>query len=345
MDDTSHQTELLAEAAELRQLIMGFRTSQMIYVAAKLGIADHLDAGPQTADALAPAVGAAPRPLYRLLRALSSLGIFAQTEQGAFTLTPAARLLRSNVPGSLRTTALLYGEDVFWPAYGQMLHSIRTGEPAFRHVHGEPLFAHLEKNPNAASLFHEAMSGFSEQEMAAILAAYDFSRFEHVVDVGGGQGTLVAALLNAHPRLRGTILDLEPVADGARRVLADAGLTDRAAFVPGDFFGAIPGGGDLYVLKSVLHNWNDASATDILRGCRHAMAPNARLLAVERVIPSGNTPSEATLFDINMLVVLGSEERTAEEYRALFRAAGFDLARVIPTRSPMSLIEGVLAAD
>ena len=330
-----------ADGSALRQLIMGFRTTQMIHVAAKLGIADRLAQGPQDADALARAVGAAPRPLYRLLRALASIGIFAETPQGAFALTPAARLLQSDVPGSLRTTALLYGDAVFWDAYGRMLHSVRTGEPAFEHAHGEPLFAHLANNPDAAALFHQAMSGFSAQEMTAILAAYDFSGFAHVVDVGGGEGALVAALLGKYPQLRATVLDLATVADGAQRLLADAGLTERASFIAGDFFGEIPRGGDLYLLKSVIHNWNDAAAANILRGCRRAMSDDARVILIERVIPAANVPSEATLFDINMLVVLGSQERTESEYRALFDAAGFRLTRVVPTDSPMSLIEGV----
>jgi hypothetical protein len=334
------QSAAPANGGALRQLIMGFRTTQMIHVAAKLGIADRLAEGPLRAEALAQAVGAAPRPLYRLLRALASIGIFAETAPGTFALTPAARLLQSDVPGSLRTTAMLYGDRLFWDAYGGMLHSVRTGQPAFAHVHGEPLFAHLANNPDAASLFHRAMSGFSDQEMSAILAARDFSGFAHVVDIGGGQGALVAALLGTCPRMRGTVLDLATVADGAQRLLADAGLTERATFVPGDFFGAIPRGGDLYLLKSVIHNWNDADATNILRGCRRAMADGARLIVIERVIPAGNVPSEATLFDINMLVVLGSQERTEPEYRALFHAAGFALTRVVPTDSPMSLIEG-----
>ena len=192
MANTSRQAELPVEAVELRQLIMGFRASQMIYVAAKLGIADHLDAGPQTADALAQAVGAAPRPLYRLLRALASLGIFVESGEGTFALTPMGRLLQGK-PGSLRSSALLYGDAVFWSAYGQMLHSVETGEPAFEHAHGAPLFTYLAKDQRAASLFHETMREFSGREIAAILEAYDFSPFRHAVDIGGGHGALIAA--------------------------------------------------------------------------------------------------------------------------------------------------------
>jgi SAM-dependent methyltransferase len=332
-----------ADAAALRQLIMGFRASQMIYVAAKLGIADHLAAGPQTAEVLARAVGAAPRPLYRLLRALASIGIFAESSAGAFALTPMGRLLQGR-PGSLRSSALLYGDEVFWSAYGQMLHSVRTGDPAFEHANGAPLFSYLAKDQRTSSLFHETMREFSDREIAAILSAYDFARFRNAVDIGGGHGALIAALLHAYPHLRGTILDLEQAADGARRLLADAGLADRANFVVGSFFDRAPTGGDIYLLKSVLHNWSDEDAARILRCCRRAISPEGRLLVIERLIPPGNGPSEAKLFDINMLVVLGSQERTEPEYAALFRAAGFELARLIPTESDMTLIEGVPAA-
>jgi O-methyltransferase domain len=294
-----------------------------------------------TAEELAEAVGAEPRALYRLMRALASIGIFAETEASAFELTPTARLLQRSAAGSLRSSALIYGDDLFWSTYGRMLHSVLTGRPAFDHCHGEPLFAYLETHPAAASLFHEAMSGFSEQETAAILAAYDFSGFVNVIDVGGGHGA--TALLRAHAHLRAVILDLELAAQGARHLLSEAGLTGRATFAAGDFFNAVPDGGDVYLLKSVLHNWDDAAAVRILRNCRQAMAKHARLVAIERVIPAATGPSEAILFDINMLVVLGGQERTEKEYAALFRAAGLELTRVISTRSPMTLIEGVPA--
>ena len=331
------------DVAALRQLIMGFRSSQMIYVAAKLELADRLDQCPRTAADLAVDVGAEPRALYRLMRALASIGIFAEGEGQTFALTPAARLLQRNATGSLRSSALVYGDDVFWSTYGRMFHSVQTGKPAFDHCHGEPLFPYLQTHPEAASLFHEAMSGFSEQESAAILAAYDFSGFSDVVDIGGGRGALVAALLTTCSHLRAVILDLEPAARGATQLLSEAGLTGRATFTAGDFFSAIPDGGDVYLMKSVLHNWNDAAAVRILRNCRTAMAKHARLIVIERVIPAVTGPSEAILFDINMLVVLGGQERTEKEYDELFRAADLKLVRIIPTRSHLSLIEGVPA--
>jgi O-methyltransferase len=224
-----------------------------------------------------------------------------------------------------------------------MVHSVLTGESAFQHCHGEPLFPYLATHPRAAALFHEAMSGFSDRETTAILEAYDFSGLSKVVDVGGGHGALIAALLNTHQNLYGVILDLETAADGARQLLAQAGVAQRAVFVPGDFFSKVPRGGDAYVLKSVIHNWDDEAATKILRACRQAMRSDARLIAIERVIPPGNAASEAKLFDINMLVSVGGQERTEDEYRSLFRGAGLRLTRIVQTRSPLSLIEGVPA--
>ena len=334
----------VSAAATLRQLIMGFRVTQLIYLAAKLGLADHLEQGPQTPHALAQAVGAEPQALYRLLRALASIGLFAETAYGAFRLTPLAQLLQTNLAGSLRGLAILYGEEWLWQAYGHMLYSVETGRPAFEQIHGEPLYDYLGHHPAAEAQFQAAMSGYSAQEAAAILAAYDFSRVATVVDVGGGHGALVAALLEAHPQLAGVVFDVASVVADARRRLADAGLAARATCVAGDFFAAVPSGGDTYLLKSVLHNWDDAAAARILRRCHQAMSRRARLLVIERVIPWGNTPAEAKLFDINMLVTVGGQERTEREYRALFQAAGFDLTQIIPTYSPLSLIEGAPAA-
>jgi hypothetical protein len=329
-------------AATLRQLIMGFRTTQLIHVAAKLGLADRLQQGPQTAAALAQAVGAEPQALYRLLRALASIGIFSESGDGRFVLTPLARRLQSGAERSQRGLALLYGEQWIWHAYGRMLDSVQTGAPAFEEVHGEPLFQYLAHHPAAATRFQDAMSDLSAQEAAAILAVYDFSNVARVVDVGGGHGSFLVTLLRPYPRLSGVVFDLPAAAAGAQRLLADD-VAPRAKFVAGDFFDSIPSGGDLYLLKSVIHNWDDAAAAKILHRVREAMADGARLLVIERVIPPGNTPAEAKLFDINMLTIGGGRERTEREHRALFDSAGFTLKRVIPTDSPVSLIEGLPA--
>jgi len=332
-------------AATLRQLIMGFRATQLVHVAAKLGLADRLRDGARTPHELARAVGAEPQALHRLLRALASLGIFAEAADGAFALTPMAQLLQTGVTGSLRSLAALYGEEWLWEAYGRMHYSIETGRPAFEYARGQKFFDYLHDHPDAATLFHEALSEYSTLEAPAILAGYDFSGVARVVDVGGGEGGLVATLLRAHPELSGVILDLELAGPGARRSLAHAGVAARGTFVAGDFFDGVPSGGDVYLLKSVLHNWSDSAAVRILRRCREAMSKDSRLLVIERVIPPGNAPAEAKLFDINMLVVIGGRERTEREYRALFQSAGLTLARVIPTRLPISLIEAAPASE
>jgi hypothetical protein len=331
-------------AHTLRGLIMGFRATQLLHVAARLGVADHLAEGPRTPEALAAVVGAEPRALARVLGALAALGVVSEAPGGAYVLAPLGRSLRADVGGSLRALAILYGEPWLWDAYGRMLDSVRTGAPAFDRVHGAPLFAFLCRHPDAAAVFGEAMSAYSAQEAAAVAEAYDFGAVDLVVDVGGGEGALVAALLGAYPHLAGIVYDAEPVAAAARRRLAEAGLAGRATCVGGDFFAAVPGGGSLYLLKSVLHDWDDDACVAILRRCREAMRPGARLLVAERALPSEGGPSEAALFDVNMLVVTGGRERTVREYQTLLHAAGLASGRTIPTASALTLVEGVAAA-
>jgi SAM-dependent methyltransferase len=326
----------------VQQLIMGFRTTQLLHVAAKLRIADLLKDAPRDATDLARAAGAHPRALYRVLRALASLGVFAEGSDGRFELTPLARTLRSDAPGSLRGLAELYGEEWVWRAYGKTLDSVMSGLPAFQSAHGQSLFEYLGLHPDAAATFDQGMTAYSRLEAAAVLEACDFSNVTNLVDVGGGQGAFLAAILNAYPHARGVLLERESVIERARNAMADAGVTDRCVMKAGDFFDAVPPGGDAYVLKSVLHNWDDARSIAILRNCRDVMGNGSRLLIVERVVPDGNEPSEAKLFDVNMLVIVGGLERTRNEYRSLLAAAGFELSRVIPTRAPVSILEAVL---
>jgi ubiquinone/menaquinone biosynthesis C-methylase UbiE len=345
---TNHQTEQMPTAMlanVLRQQIMGFRVTQLIYVAARLGIADQLAQGPQPVAELAKHSDAEPGALYRLLRALASLGLFAETTDGTFALTPATHLLQRNVPGSLYGLALLYGDEWLWQAYGKMLYSVQTGASAFEQVHGQPLYGYLEQHPEAASAFYGAMSAYSGQEVVALLAAYDFGPVTKLIDVGGGHGALLAALLRAYPTLMGVLFDLPPVIAEAQQSLGETGIADRIEWVAGDFFQGLPAGGDLYLLKSVLHNWNDEQCITILKHCRQAMNQTGRLLVVERVLPPGNEPAEAKLFDINMLVVVGGQERTAADFQALLHAAGFRLTRLIPTGSPLTLVEAVPEVD
>jgi len=332
-------TTAAADAAALRQLIMGFRMTQMIHAAASLGVADQLRDSPKSARALAAAVGAHPASLGRLLRALATVGIFRETKRGEFELTARARLLCSDTPGSLRGMAVLYGEDWLWRAYGHTAHAVRTGEPGFDQVHGVAFYPYLQAHPHAAARFDDAMSGYSAIEARAIVEAFDFSDVPSIVDVGGGQGVLAAALLHAHPRLHATVFDLAgPIAE-ARRIAVNAGLHHRCNCVAGDFFVEVPPADGVVLLKSVLHNWDDSRAIVLLRNCRRAMQSGARLLIAERLLAAGDAPSEAALFDINMLVVAAGQERTQSQYRALLARAGFAVTRVIATASALSLIE------
>jgi hypothetical protein len=323
----------------LRQLIMGFRSTQLVYVAAKLNLADRLAGGERTADELADEANANPDALYRLLRALAALGVFTKTSDGKFGLDAIGELLRSDVPGSMRNVALLYGDNWLWEAYGNMLHSVRTGEPAFAAEHGKEFYEFLDQHADAENVFHAAMEAFSNSEAAAIVGAYSFDDVKSIIDIGSGRGALLSRILQAHQRLRGVAFDMPAEERECIRGFENAGVIDRAAFVGGDFFRDVPSGHDLYLLKSVLHNWDDAAAVRILEVCREAISPAGRLLIIERVISEGAQSAEAKLFDINMLVIVGGRERTEQEYRTILARASFSVIRVLPTDSPLAIIE------
>jgi predicted O-methyltransferase YrrM len=330
----------MTSAAELLRMTSAAWVAQAIAVAAKLRLADLLEDGPKSFDELAAETATHPPSLYRLLRALASVGIFAENGEGRFELTPLATPLQSDVPGSVRAMCAMRGEPWFWGAWGDLLHCVTTGESAFEHRHGKGLFELLSGDPAAMSLFAEAMTSMSETESAAVLAAHDFSAAKTVVDVGGGQGFLLAAILQANPSLRGVLFDLPDTVTRAHRVFESAGVRDRLEVIGGSFFDAVPAGGDAYMLKSVIHDWDDDRAVAILANCRRAMTTSGTLLLIERVIPSGNEPSVAKWMDVNMLVATGGRERTEAEYRSLYASAGFELTRITATAAYMSLIEG-----
>jgi hypothetical protein len=332
----------LSSPETLIQMITGFWVSQAIYAVAKLGIADLVKEGPKPCEDLAQAAGMHPRMLYRLLRALASVGVFREDKAGRFGLTPLAEYLQSGVPGSLRSFAIMQSE-LQYRAYGELLHSVKTGETAFNLVCGQELFPYLTQHPTAAAVFDEAMTNYTMQVAPAILAAYDFSQFGMLVDVGGGYGTLLTAILTAHPALRGVLFDLPHVAEDAKKRLAAAGLAERCAITAGDFFAAVPASGDAYLLKWIIHDWDDERAVTLLKNCHQAMAARGKLLVIEAVIPPGNTPFLHKWMDLTMLVIVGGHERTEADYRALFEAAGFKLTQIIPTSSEMSIIEGMRA--
>ena len=328
----------------LYQLASAHYLSQALYVAAELGIADLLADGPQTHEMLAAKTVTHASSLRRVLRLVVAAGVFAEGADGRFELTPVGSFLRSG-PGSFRATARLFGGPMVWQAWGDLLNTVRTGEPAFRRVFGTDSFGYFADHPEEAAVFDEAMSTFTGMISGAVAAAYDFSSMRSVVDVGGGEGTLLTGILRAYSNLRGAVFDLPRLADGARRQIATVGLADRYEFVGGDFFEAVPAGFDAYLLKHVIHDWDDAHAVRILETCRRAMGPEAKLLIVEGVYPprvDGSQESRgAAANDVNMLVCTGGRQRSEVEFRELYAAAGFRLTRIVPTMAMSCVIEGV----
>ena len=323
----------------LHYLMRGYWISQAICVAAQLRIADHLSHGPKSADDLAKAAEVHPRALYRLLRTLASVGIFTEVKPRHFGLTPMAELLRTGTAESVNALALWNKVD--WPSWGQLLYSITTGKTAFQHVHGMEPFAYFEHNHELGTVFNSAMTGYAKVSSMAAVEAYDFTRFTTVVDIGGGHGSLMAAILQASPTARGIVFDRVNVIEGTRKVMEDAGLLQRCDCVGGNFFESVPPGSDAYILSSIIHDWDAERSLLILRNCRRAMEMNAMLLLVEAVIPPGDIPSFSKWLDLEMLVCFGGCERTESEYRELLAQAGFQLTRIVPTRTASSIIEAV----
>jgi hypothetical protein len=326
----------------LLDMTQGYLMTQLLHIAAKLGIADVLADGPKSSAELAQAVGAHPRNLFRVLRALPSLGVFAENEAGHFALTPLAEPLRTGVPGSLRGVAILRGEESWWRASGQLLHTVKTGEVAFTHVHDMEFNAYLAAHAEAGDTYNGAMTFAGGQATAAVLAAYRFAGRGTIVDVGGGYGRFLAAMLQAYPRMHGILFDLPSVVEGARGFLVTEGVDARCEVMAGDFLHAVPHGGDLYLLQRVLNTLDDAHAAMILTNCRRAMADHGRLVIVSSIIQPGNDPSVDKLVDVSLMTLLNGLVRTEAEYRALFSVAGFHLTRVIPTSvHELHIIEGV----
>jgi hypothetical protein len=325
----------------LRRLIAGEWASKAIHMAATLGIADVLAGAPVPVAELASATETDEPSLYRLLRALASLGIFAETEHG-FELTPMAEHLRSDSPTSVRGLAMMHGEPWHWRAWEDALHSVRTGNPSFERAHGQDFFGYLRDHPDAAAAFDAAMGDISRSQHAALVDVYDFSGIDHLVDLGGGHGTLLTAILRGQPDLTGTLFDQPDVIDGALGTLEQAGVADRCQLVAGDFFESVPSA-DAYLLAHVVHDWPDAEATRILGNCRRCIAPDGRLVLAEIVIPPGNEFSHGKLLDLEMLVCLAGRERTEAEYARLLASAGFRLTRVVPTAGHDSAIEAIPA--
>lgn len=328
----------MSTAPQLGQLIAGYWNTQAVYVAAKLGISDLLHQEPQTADQLAKAVGVQPEPLYRVLRALASVGVYQQQPDGRFAMTLLAEGLRSDVPHSQRALAILSGEEHF-KAWGELLYSVQTGKTAFDHLYGEPIFEYMAKHPEQAAVFDAAMVSIRSRETPAMVDAYDFSPFGTVADIGGGNGSLLRCVLAKYPRVRGMLCDLPGVIERATPLIGAEDLAGRIQTVPTNFFEAVPPGADAYVMRHIIHNWNDPQCQTILQNVRRVISPEGRLLIIESVIPPGNDPCLSKLLDLTMLVMPGGKERTAEEFRELLASAGFELERIVPTDADVSVLE------
>ena len=329
----------LPPAAAMMGLITGYWVSQAVGVVARLGVADHLADGPRTSDEVAGAVGADPQALYRVLRLLASIGIFTEPQPRSFALTPLGETLRSDVPGSVRDFAITETAPGHWLPWGRLYESVLSGRPMAREALGMDLFDWYGQNPEEAAFFTAAMGNLSDLAASELVRVYDVSSATTVADVGGAHGVLLGAVLRANPAARGILFDLPHVIETAGEAIAAQGLSERCDLVGGDFFEAVPEGADLHLLKQIVHDWDDERATQLLRNCHRALAPNGKLLVVEMVIPPDNRPGIAQAMDLNMLVQLGGRERTEAEFEDLFREAGFRLERVIPTHSPFFVLE------
>lgn len=325
---------------QLDQMITGYWTSQAIYAAAKLGIADLLTEGPQTAEQLAAATETHAGALYRVLRALASVGIFAENQQQEFCLTPMAEYLRSDVPGSKRALAMMAGDEQF-QSWSEIMYSVQTGKTSFDKVFGQPIFEYLSQHPDKGQIFDKAMTGIHERETDEILQAYDFSGIGTLVDVGGGNGSNLIHILQKYPDMQGILFDLPHVVERAQPHIEQAGVDDRCEMVGGNFFESVPANADTWFMRHIIHDWDDEKSLTILKNCHAVMPEESKLLIVESVIPAGNEPFAGKFLDLVMLMIPGGKERTVDEYRSLFDQAGFELVRIIPTESELSIIEFV----
>ena len=328
---------------QLMQMASGYWISKIIYAAAKLDLADHLADGPRTADELAGPTGTHAPSLHRLMRTLGGLGVLTSTDDRSYSLTPMGEALKTGAPGSARSVALSFGSPAFVLAFEQIMHSLQTGETGFEKAFGMPVFDYFAQHTDEASLFSETMVGLNGGEAVAVAEAYDFSGVGSVVDVGGATGNMLAAILARHAGPRGILFDMAHVVADAPALLEKNGVADRVTIESGSFFESVPAGADAYIVSHIIHDWSEDQCLTILGNIRKAMKPDSRLLIVEMVLPPGDTPHPGKILDIVMLVCPGGQERTPDEYEALLSKAGFRMTRVVPTESPVSIVEAVLA--
>jgi hypothetical protein len=326
------------------QMVSGKWISQALATAVELGIPDQLGKGAKPVSELARKAGASEDGVYRLLRALASVGVFSEGAGRRFKLTPIGQLLRSDQPGNHAGYVRFTGHDSTWRPWGQLAHSVRTGQPAFDLVFGMPVFEYFAKNPEPAAIFDHAMSALSTAESQAVADAYDFAKIGTLMDVAGGHGMLLASLLKKNRKMKGVLFDLPHVTAGAAATFAKAGVASRVSVASGDFFSELPSGADAIIMKHIIHDWDDEAARKILGACHRALGGRGKLLIADAVVPPGNTPHFGKLLDLEMLALTPrGRERTKAEFTTLLRSSGFKIARVVPTHSPLSVIEAVKA--
>jgi len=321
-------------------MLFGALMQRSICVATKLGIPDLLARGPQTAEELAAQTQTHAPSLFRVLRTLASAGVFAQTADRKFDLTPISAPLRSDVSNSMRDVVIMLGEDWTWRNLGELMHSIKTGQTAQEKAHGMGLFEFCSQNPEAENVFNRAMTTLSRAVVPAVIAAYDFSSVGRLVDIAGGHGMLLAGILKAYPQVQGVLFDLPSVIEGAGELLEQEGVRGRVELASGDFFKSVPAGADTYLMTNIIHDWNDAHSLTILKNIHTAIKKAGKVLIIQSVVPETGQPHFSKMVDLEMLLTTGGKERTEAEYRNLLAASGFRLSQVIPTQSPFSVIEG-----
>jgi hypothetical protein len=321
------------------QIISGFWISRAVYVIGKLGIPDLLTSGPKTAEELASATETHAPSLFRILRALVSVGVLSSAEGGRFAQTPLSETLVTDAPGTLRWFAVSELGQEHYPAWGNLMHSVKTGEIAFDSFFGVDIWKYFQQNPEDAAVFNNSMSNVTAAANEAITSLYDFSQFGTIIDVGGGHGGLITSILKKNPEVKGVLFDAAEVIEGARPKIEAAGLADRIETVSGDFFKSVPDGGDAYVMKWIIHDWDDEKSNTILKNIRNRMQPNSKLILVDCVVPETDEPHFSKFIDLNMLVMTGGKERTEKEFAQILEAAGFKLVRVITTDVPHSIVE------
>jgi hypothetical protein len=338
--DSNPAAAPLPPPAQLRELIAGFRVSMMVGVVAELGIPDILHRGPKSAEDLARETKTHGPSLYRVLRTLASFGVFGEDESHRFRQTAVSELLRTDAPGSQRELARSVVREMSWRSNGQMLQVVRTGKTGMQLAFGMELWDYLSKHPADEQAFNYRMSSNTKRESAEIVKAYDFANAASLVDLGGGEGVLLAEILNTNPTARAALFEQASVIEAAKRSL-DAEVARRIEFVTGDFFKAVPEGRDIYILKNIIHDWDDDQSVAVLSVCRKAMKRDSKILLVEGVVPAGNVRSPTKIMDINMLVMTGGRERTEAEHQAILTKAGLRLSRVIPVTPSTSIVEAV----